>query len=79
MSYNITLACGCVVYVSCSPQTRVAHTRIIQTRGLDCRVRKHDVGVRLFLWELLHARDERPVEWVDTSDVPEPTGRTPAG
>jgi len=78
MSYNITLTCGCVVYVSCSPRTRVAHTRIIQTRGPDCRVRKHDVGVRLFLWELLPARDERPVEWFDASDLAQPTRGTRA-
>ena len=37
MSYNLTLQCGCVVYVSAHPKTRVAHTRIIQTRGADCR------------------------------------------
>jgi hypothetical protein len=53
MSYNLSLHCGCVVYVSCDPKTRVAHTRIIQTRGADCRNRKHDVGTRLFLWEIL--------------------------
>ena len=53
MSYNLTLQCGCVVYVSAHPQTRVAHTRVIQTRGAACRVRRHDVGLRLYLWELL--------------------------
>jgi hypothetical protein len=29
------------------------HTRIIQTRGAACGVRRHDVGLRLYLWELL--------------------------
>jgi hypothetical protein len=53
MSYNLTLQCGCVVYVSAHPQTQVAHTRVIQTRGAACRVRRHDVGLRLYLWELL--------------------------
>lgn len=53
MSYNLTLQCGCVVYVSAHPQTHVAHTRVIQTRGAACRVRRHDVGLRLYLWELL--------------------------
>ena len=53
MSYNLTLQCGCVVYVSAHPKTRVAHTRIIQTRGPACRVRRHEVGLRLYLWELL--------------------------
>ena len=53
MSHNLTLECGCVVYVSAHPETGVAHTRIIQSRGNDCRVRRHEVGLRLFLWELL--------------------------
>jgi hypothetical protein len=53
MSYDLTLQCGCVVYVSAHPQTRVVHTRIIQSRGLNCRVRRHEVGLRLYLWELL--------------------------
>jgi hypothetical protein len=53
MSYNLTLQCGCVVYVSAHPKTQVAHTRVIQTRGAACRVRRHDVGLRLYLWELL--------------------------
>jgi len=56
MSYDLTLHCGCIVYVSCHPQTRVAHTRVIQSRGVDCRNRKHDVGARLFLWEILPDR-----------------------
>ena len=53
MSYTVTLWCGCVVYVSCHPQTRLAHTRIVERRGPDCPVRMHDVGTRLWLWELL--------------------------
>ena len=57
MSHNLTLACGCVVYVSAHPETGVAHTRIIQSRGNDCRVRRHEVGLRLFLWELLPGPD----------------------
>ena len=66
MSYTLTLHCGCVVYVSCHPETRVAHTRIIQTRGADCGVRKHDVGVRLFLWEILPDKVHRgDVAWTD--------------
>jgi hypothetical protein len=69
MSYNLTLPCGCVVYVSCHPRTRLAHTRIIQTRAPDCRVRKHGVGVRLFLWELLPDAAYRPApEWIDAND-----------
>jgi hypothetical protein len=59
MSYTLSLQCGCVVYVSCHPTTRVAHTRVIQTRGPVCRVRRHDVGLRLYLWEILPDRVHR--------------------
>lgn len=55
MSYTVTLWCGCTVYVSCHPATRMAHTRIVEARGAACPVRKHDVGARLWLWELLPA------------------------
>ena len=53
MSYNLTLPCGCSVYVSCHPQTRLAHTRVIDARGASCRVARHEVGARLWLWEIL--------------------------
>ena len=53
MSYTITIQCGCVVYVSCHPRTRVAHTRVIETRGAVCPNRRHRAGERLWLWELL--------------------------
>jgi hypothetical protein len=53
MSYNITLRCGCVVYVACHPQSGVAHTRVLECRGQLCLVRKHEVGMRLALAELL--------------------------
>jgi len=63
-SHTLTLRCGCVVYVSCHPVTGIAHTRIIQTRGRDCRDRRHDVGARLYLWELLPDPKHRPVpDW----------------
>jgi hypothetical protein len=42
-----------VVYVACHPQTGVAHTRVLERRHPSCPVRKHEVGVRLALWELL--------------------------
>jgi len=58
MSYDLALSCGCVVYVSCHPVTGIAHTRVIQARGPDCRVRRHEVGLRLFLWELLPERED---------------------
>jgi hypothetical protein len=53
MSYNLTVQCGCLIYVSCDPKTGYAHSRVIERKGEQCRVRTHDVGVRLYLWELL--------------------------
>jgi hypothetical protein len=57
MSYTFTLQCGCTVYVACHPETRVAHTRIIEKRGAQCLERRHEVGARLYLWELLPSRE----------------------
>jgi hypothetical protein len=53
MSYTVTLWCGCRVYVSCHPSSGAAHTRIIEARGPGCRERRHERGVRLWLWEML--------------------------
>jgi len=53
MSYSITLWCGCSVYVSCNPKTGVAHTRVIERRHAACADRRHEVGLRLRLWEML--------------------------
>jgi hypothetical protein len=64
MSYTLTLQCGCVVYVACRPETHVAHTRIIESRGRDCTERRHDVGSRLYLWQLLPDPPHRAApEW----------------
>jgi hypothetical protein len=52
-SYTLTLQCGCIVYVSCHPRTGIAHTRVIERRGASCQYRRHDVGARLWLWEVL--------------------------
>jgi hypothetical protein len=61
MSYTVTLWCGCRVYVSCDPKTQLAHTRIIERRGDDCRERRHEAGARLWLWEMLpDARHDEP-------------------
>ena len=66
MSYNLSLQCGCVVYVSCHPKTGVAHTRVIQSRSADCRVRRHEVGLHLFLWEILPDPAHRAeLQWCD--------------
>lgn len=53
MSYNLTLQCGCIVYVSRHPHTHVAHTRVLESREQTCGNRRHEVGARLYLWELL--------------------------
>ena len=53
MSYSVTLWCGCKVYVSCNPATGIAHSRIVESRGTVCSIRRHEVGARLWLWELL--------------------------
>jgi hypothetical protein len=58
MSYTLVLPCGCKVYVACHPRTGVAHTRIIEERSIDCRDRRHDVGTRMWLWEMLP--DQQP-------------------
>lgn len=60
MSYNVTLWCGCLVNVSCHPATRIAHTRVVERRGAGCPIRNHDVGARLWLWELLPEVGFRP-------------------
>ena len=66
MSYNLSLQCGCVVYVSCHPQTRIARTRVIQSRGAACGTRRHEVGLHLYLWEILPDPSHRPkLEWSD--------------
>jgi len=70
MSYTLTLQCGCTVYVACHPLTRLAHTRIIQSRGASCRMRAHAVGVRLYLWEMLPDPVHRPrPDWSDSREV----------
>jgi hypothetical protein len=53
MSYTLVLQCGCTVYVACHPRTRLAHTRIIEARSPHCTDRRHEVGARLWLWEML--------------------------
>jgi hypothetical protein len=70
MSHTLTLQCGCIVYVSCDPRTAVAHTRVIERRSPTCRSRRHDVGARLHLWEMLpdpesHGeRRDAHIEWM---------------
>ena len=74
MSYNLTLQCGCLVYVACDPRTTVAHARIIERRDPGCRVRKHEIGLRLSLGEIVTELveiepepDHRPVPRAETA------------
>jgi len=60
MSYNLTLQCGCVVYVACNPASGLSHTRVLEKKGPLCRMRQHEVGLRLFLWEILPDPAHRP-------------------
>jgi hypothetical protein len=55
-SYTVTLWCGCAVYVSCHPGTGLANERIVERRGATCPERRHQLGSRLWLWELLPDR-----------------------
>ena len=66
MSYELTLQCGCVVYVACHPATSLAHTRVIDRRGRTCATRRHEVGTRLQLWEILPV----PERWSGTAAQP---------
>jgi hypothetical protein len=67
MSYTHPLPCGCTVYVACWPDTGVAHTRVIESRARGCRVRTHEVGARIYVWELL------PREGLSTATAPAAT------
>jgi hypothetical protein len=76
-SYTLTLQCGCIVYVSCHPRTGIAHTRVIERRGAACKDRRHDVGARLWLWEVLppnpdpRRRDAEEAVKGSTLDIPQ--------
>ncbi len=73
MSYNVTLQCGCIVYVARHPATGEAHTRIIEAKAPQCPVRCHQVGLRLDLVELL----PDPQYWRQLAAVrPLPRGRS---
>jgi hypothetical protein len=73
MSYSLTLDCGCSVYVSCDPKTNTAHTRVLESRGTACTVRKHEIGFRLYLWDLLPdrgaAQGQRPSGEASADDL----------
>ena len=60
MSYNLALRCGCSVYVACDPKSGLAHTRVIETKGPLCRTTRHEVGLHLYLWEILPDPSYKP-------------------
>ena len=60
LSYNLRLQCGCVLCVSRHPETGIVRTRVIHSRGAECQDRRHEVGVRLYLWEILPDPGHRP-------------------
>ena len=66
MSYTLTLACGCTVYVQQDVHRAAAPVRTLQGRGDRCPTPRHAVGVRVWLWELLPdppmvpPREEKP-------------------
>ena len=66
MSYTVNLWCGCRIYVACHPVTGAAHSRVLERRGDRCPERRHIVGTRLWLWEMLpdgrHADAQRKFE-----------------
>jgi hypothetical protein len=72
MSYTLALQCGCVVYVACDPKTSVAHTRVIESRGTFCGVRRHEVGARLSVWEITPDPEYQP----QPPSVPPPENRS---
>jgi hypothetical protein len=60
-SYGVTLWCGCRIYVSRHPRTGLTNSRVLEKRGDQCQVRRHRVGVKLWLWELLpDRRNDQP-------------------
>ena len=75
MSHTITLYCGCLVYVACDPRSGVAHTRVLERRHPQCGVRKHEVGLKLALWELLPDPQRAAVPF-DSSGSPASSGIT---
>jgi hypothetical protein len=54
--YTLTLPCGCGVDVTRHSRDAASWIRVIQRRDRACRIRSHEPGARVFLWELLPPR-----------------------
>jgi hypothetical protein len=72
MPYTILLPCACTAYVGCWPDTGIAHTRVIEFRSPGCRVRTHERGAKVYLWELL------PKSPAETASVHPTSGSLPS-
>lgn len=59
MFYQLVSPCGCTVRVACDRETGVVHTRVIEEPGDTCRNRRHRIGARFWVWELLPAGADR--------------------
>jgi len=55
-----------MLHVSRDPETGIVQTRVIQSRGVECRDRRHQIGLRLYLWEILPDYRYRPTLAWDT-------------
>jgi hypothetical protein len=53
MSRVLTLQCGCVVCILSDEHTGITEKRVLEARGSECHIRGHEVGVRVYLWDLL--------------------------
>jgi hypothetical protein len=73
MTYSLTLPCGCQVVVACDPQTRFAHSRLIDRRGTYCQRLGHEPGSRVYLWDFLPDPDDTPDPLLPAAE-PRPAG-----
>jgi hypothetical protein len=69
----LPLPCGCTAYVSCWPDTGIAHTRIIESRSTACGIRSHERGTKVYLWDLLPQTDSG-VPMQSTGRIEPPAG-----
>ncbi len=56
MAYTLKVWCGCTVSVECSHDSQTGPSRFIKRRSARCRKQEHQVGARLWLWEILPDR-----------------------
>ena len=54
----LAVQCGCVVRVN-QPDNPVPPKRVIASHGSRCQSLRHQVGVRVYLWDMLPGRIDR--------------------